>query len=341
MIKKSLIYTINKVLRIIAISKINHFFLFSLKKKKVIDLRCNNNQVNSNKFQKIKIIYFNFKTNFYTNCARYTNYKKEIYSYVTFIISKDIKIVIKLNLNEYTQCNYYFGNISNQLLFLIKHLGNKKNIFLDIGTNIGFYSLVASRYFKQIFSFEPQPNCINEIKYHSNYNHMYNIITVENGVSNSIGNFELKLDPLNQGGASLNKPGGHQKLNIEDIIALNKKKQTAIKIDVITLDHYFDNFNLEHNSIIKLIKIDVEGHEESVLEGALNIINKYKPILFIEVDTISRIKSMLSILPTGYVAYDFSTNTLIKKDSVLINFVDIIFYHSTDLESQEIIFNIK
>jgi len=34
---------------------------------------------------------------------------------------------------------------------------------------------------------------------------------------------------------------------------------------------------------ISVIKIDVEGHEFEVLEGAINTIDRYKPIIYIEV----------------------------------------------------------
>lgn len=48
------------------------------------------------------------------------------------------------------------------------------------------------------------------------------------------------------------------------------------EIDLITLD----SLNLDR---VDLIKIDVEGMEEEVLNGAIKLISTHKPIIFIEV----------------------------------------------------------
>ena len=48
-------------------------------------------------------------------------------------------------------------------------------------------------------------------------------------------------------------------------------------VKVKTLDSYdFDD--------VDLIKIDLEGHEQSVIEGALKVINKNTPLLIIEIE---------------------------------------------------------
>jgi FkbM family methyltransferase len=246
-------------------------------------------------------------------------------------------------LNEYTQCNYFFGNISFDLFKLIKRIANEKYTFIDIGANIGLYSIISSYYFSKCFAFEPQPNCIDSFNTHISDNNIKNITILPFGLSEIAGKHELLLDPLNQGGASLVKPGGYHKKSKEDLTLTNKLKSSYsnILIDILTLDFcFFENNLIESSRSPKLIKIDVEGHEESVLRGAFMLIEKYNPVLFIEVESVQRVLKMLDILPAGYIAYDFSTNKVINQDSILINFVDVIFYHSRDLESQQIILNI-
>ena len=54
----------------------------------------------------------------------------------------------------------------------------------------------------------------------------------------------------------------------------------------------FKSFNVETKKLddfnflnkISFIKIDVEGHETEVIKGSLNIINKHKPILLVEIE---------------------------------------------------------
>jgi FkbM family methyltransferase len=52
------------------------------------------------------------------------------------------------------------------------------------------------------------------------------------------------------------------------------------EVDSITLDTYCRQENLPR---VDVIKIDVEGHEMSVLKAAIEVFAKYRPILFIEV----------------------------------------------------------
>ena len=73
-----------------------------------------------------------------------------------------------------------------------------------------------------------------------------------------------------------------------------------------------DNFKFDGK--IGFIKIDVEGHEQHVLEGAVNTINKDMPNLLIEIekkhrsDSIEKTFKYLSKL--GYKAYTYKNNKL-------------------------------
>ena len=48
-----------------------------------------------------------------------------------------------------------------------------------------------------------------------------------------------------------------------------------------TLDSFVKNYNLNK---IDFIKIDVEGHELNVLEGAVTTLKKFKPSMLIEIE---------------------------------------------------------
>ena len=67
---------------------------------------------------------------------------------------------------------------------------------------------------------------------------------------------------------------------------------------------------------ISFIKIDVEGHELNVIEGAINIINKYKPTLLVEIEEKHTKKPVLNtinkIMKYGYKVY-FLENDQIKE----------------------------
>jgi FkbM family methyltransferase len=53
----------------------------------------------------------------------------------------------------------------------------------------------------------------------------------------------------------------------------------GIKVDIVTLDSI-----IPENTQIDLIHLDIEGYELNALKGAKNIIEKYKPIIVLEID---------------------------------------------------------
>jgi len=114
------------------------------------------------------------------------------------------------------------------------------------------------------------------------------------------------------------------------------RNNSVDSIEVVTLDSFFENLNEIH---IDFIKIDTEGFEWEVLEGAKNILEKYKPkIIQIEFNwhqlfrshtlyTFSKILSeynLFQLLPEGIIQRDpkdpyanifhFSNFIFIRKD---------------------------
>jgi hypothetical protein len=86
-----------------------------------------------------------------------------------------------------------------------------------------------------------------------------------------------------------------------------------------TLDQFMKNQKLEK---LTLIKIDVEGHEMAVIEGAMETINKLKPKMIVEIETrhhptISLNELIKSISNLGYYVsyFDCTKNILREYDS--------------------------
>ena len=116
--------------------------------------------------------------------------------------------------------------------------------------------------------------------------------------------FRDNIEELFQLGAATIHP--HNKIEEFKKIKVNKKK----------LDDIIQNK-------VSFIKIDVEGHEKSVISGAKNLISKFKPTLLVEIekrhsgtnveDTINYINNF------GYNSYFLKDNDLIATDKS-INF---------------------
>ena len=158
----------------------------------------------------------------------------------------------------------------DQILKYSKLLENKD--ILDIGSNIGLITLSICKklQYNSIHLFEPNINYFNYSKQllSNNNNIYYNNVGVSNineekilysCKSENIGwNTFLTKDPL-------------QNDNF-----INNMDQQVCKI--IKLDDYYKDINN-----IDFIKIDVEGYEAYVIEGAFELIKKFKPYIYVEV----------------------------------------------------------
>ncbi|MDC1255764.1 FkbM family methyltransferase [Paracoccaceae bacterium] len=151
-------------------------------------------------------------------------------------------------------------------LRLINNKKRKKIVAIDVGGNHGLYAdaLLQKSQVEELLIFEPQAELAKMLieKYAD-----YGCVSVHNvALSNKTGAMDLYRDKAGSGLASLL----NRRLDHFDI-HLNEK----ITVKVELLKKYTVRFNS-----VDLIKLDVEGHELSVLQGLGNEIHKVKCIQF-------------------------------------------------------------
>ncbi|WP_233707370.1 FkbM family methyltransferase, partial [Helicobacter cetorum] len=145
---------------------------------------------------------------------------------------------------------------------------------LDVGANIGNHSLYFALECKatKILAFEPICSTFEILEKNIVLNHLQNIITPLNvGLSNKSINASIVADSRfgNTIGFHSDNIGGTN---------LTQDENGAFKLIAL------DSINLKDYGFERLdfIKIDVENHEIEMLEGALETLKKYRPIIFIE-----------------------------------------------------------
>ena len=147
---------------------------------------------------------------------------------------------------------------------IIKREIKKGDIVLDIGANIGYYTLLMSDLVEndgKVFAFEPEPYNFELLQKNIEINACNNVILEKNAISNCNKRSNLYLSKYNTGMHRLNE---------------SKYCEKYIEINVIKLDDYF--YNNELINKIKFIKIDVEGSELDVLQGMESILEKNSQI---------------------------------------------------------------
>ena len=212
--------------------------------------------------------------------------------------------------------NYYFGEVE---ISQIKHEINSLKIdyiFFDIGANYGVYTFFFGKKAKKIFVFEPIKECIDYIK--SGYSRN-NIIFVNKIASDSDDIKSLKIPIINK-----------KKIFGKSSIVNAFSSFESRNIVATTIDSYINQEEEGLNQLLHIIKIDVEGYENSVLNGALNLLNKQKVLLVIEIEKRHNkdyIETFKKIIDLNYDVF-YLRNKKIKKIESLREIEKIMSYQN-------------
>ncbi len=144
---------------------------------------------------------------------------------------------------------------------LVQSKINENDIVVDLGANIGYYTLLSARKIGEngkVFSFEPEPTNFELLKKNIQINNYKNVILEQKAVSDKPSKEQLFLS---------DKMEEHSFNKIQS-------KGTSITVDCIALDDYFGSRNLIDK--INFIKIDVEGAEPRALSGMKKILKESK-----------------------------------------------------------------
>lgn len=163
----------------------------------------------------------------------------------------------------YRQGEYYE---TDETRFLLDHIELQPNeIILDIGANIGWYSLLFAKKFpkNKIFAFEPEPKNYDFLLENIQLNKLENIVPIKKAISDNEATINLyKFNETNLGRHS----------------ALPINTNEIITVDATTIDNFVISNQIDPANI-KLLKIDIEGYELQALKGATQTLNSIPYIM--------------------------------------------------------------
>lgn len=192
-------------------------------------------------------------------------------------------------------------------------------VFLDIGANIGNHSIYFKNFFEKIYSIEASKDTFDLLKF--NTKNFKNIKAINIGASSKSAILKFRNNKSNVGASR--------------IVDRNSTHDFEIKVNKI------DNI-INDKEKIRLIKIDVEGHESHVIKGATDIIRKNYPIIVFEQEA-NEIKNGTShvvdiLKEIGYknfFAIHNTYNTNFIKNRYLKVIVDILIRNKLKLKKTE------
>lgn len=143
--------------------------------------------------------------------------------------------------------------------------------FLDVGANVGFFSLLAARAVGpegSVHAIEPVPFNIGQIKVNAAANRFGNVSVVEAAASSSSGTTTLLLAE-HPGGAVVASAGAPP------------DPAGSVEVRAVTVDELVASGEVPPPT---LVKIDVEGAEVAALEGMADTLRTHRPLVVCEVD---------------------------------------------------------
>jgi FkbM family methyltransferase len=167
---------------------------------------------------------------------------------------------------RYVDGKVHEKQVTEMLLSSLK----KACCFVDVGTNLGWYTCLASKNMPEgiIYGFEMDNLNYALLQKNLAINQCDNTEVYHAAISDVAGMIRYKRQ--------FNFPSVSFRLSLDDE---EIRPDELVSVESLTLDDFFENRQVRPD----VIKIDVEGAEINVLRGMKKIIQEHKPILFIEV----------------------------------------------------------
>ena len=157
----------------------------------------------------------------------------------------------------------------------LRPLIERAGTFIDVGANIGLYSVLARRLNPaiEVISFEPAPVlCADHRRFCEANGVVANVHQLALSDTNGIGMF---YQPIEGDGFDKSSAG-----TIAAAAWQARHQHRAIEVRTITLDEFLAGQALKRPVVVK---IDVEDHEAAVLRGAAATIAEYRPTIVCEI----------------------------------------------------------
>lgn len=177
---------------------------------------------------------------------------------------------IKLHLDEWIQQQIYFmGAFDQKGINFLKHHLKPGDVFIDIGANIGCYTLVASQLTTptgKVIAFEAIRHVYEQLQHNINLNHLSNVTAEHQAVYEKAD--ELKFFVSSR-----------ENMGMSSIFRHDTESGETEITKAVALDDYISNRGIKR---IDLIKIDIEGAELFALRGMRKTLSTMRPVLMME-----------------------------------------------------------
>lgn len=212
---------------------------------------------------------------------------------------------LTLHIDDWIQENIYFLEAYEKAeLKAVSYLLKPGDVFLDLGANLGLYSLHASRIVGssgKVISFEP---------FSINFNALQEHVT-----TNKLSNVQLEKLAVGEEPGTITLYHNENEDNLGMVTANYIENATREEVKIVSIDAYLKAKPIQK---VDFIKIDIEGFEYPTLLGMKSTLTAYMPSILVEILDDSKSsqnsqKVMDYLMGFGYKRYFINDNGELSK----------------------------
>jgi len=157
-------------------------------------------------------------------------------------------------------------------LVWLPRIAPAKELAIDVGANIGVYTIALAKTCREVYAFEPTKGVFAVLEKNTRLNQLRNVKSFQAAVTDRAGTLKLYHHPSGSGSNSI--------VSVSDSF----EEVPAVALDDV----------IPSGTPVGFLKIDVQGAEELVLKGAKRIITESHPTILFELDSKSNIGDLLA-----------------------------------------------
>uniref|UniRef100_A0A6C0KUL4 Methyltransferase FkbM domain-containing protein n=1 Tax=viral metagenome TaxID=1070528 RepID=A0A6C0KUL4_9ZZZZ len=196
----------------------------------------------------------------------YSTFSDYVHEHFISVSKKSIKLLIQ---KGDTNINFWTGHFNydweNETFDVLDQFLSTEKVFIDIGSWIGPITLYATSLSKRVIAVDADIQSIKDLESNCKVNSNGNVAIINKAIYNKSG------AKVNFG---KNRFLGNSKLNDSTSQILDSLSLDAYEIETITLEELIANNNLVPSDI-SIIKVDIEGGEENILQDIFDFSSKH------------------------------------------------------------------
>ena len=249
--------------------------------------------------------------------------KKGSKSLVEVTMKNGTRVIV--DLHSKTELPAFFsGHYDPEIIRACMAIYDPEKVFLDVGANIGFWSVSIGRYIQhsgssgRLLAFEPHPGNFGRLNENIELNHLSGVLqTFPFGLSDESRCLNLVLREDFVGGSGTGNAS----------IATSKDFDhgfESISINVEILDEVYCEIAAGLPcETIDFIKVDIEGHEDYFLRGGHSTLCRFRPVIVTEINKgfldargLEADVAILDSLPSNYGAWQLNGSAMTSLPSL-------------------------